>query len=105
MLTNLGVLLSMSKDLFLLLILEITEYKFSILMGHFCEHSDDGDKMMESSKDWKELPLTAREIYWWQIEKITVFRYFRISCKDLIYFSCNVEPLINTISIHYTIYF
>ena len=51
----LGVWLSTSRDSFLLRTLETIEFKYLIPMGHFYEHSVDGDKMMESSKDWKEL--------------------------------------------------
>lgn len=50
-----GVWLSTSRDSFLLRTLETIEFKYLILTGHFYEHSVDGDKMMESSKDWKEL--------------------------------------------------
>ena len=50
-----GVWLSMSKDSYLLRTQETIEFKYLTQMGHFYEHSVDGDKMMESSKDWKEL--------------------------------------------------
>merc|ERR1712029_756511 len=56
--------------------LEIIGYKYLTLMEHSYELLVDGDRMTESSKVWKGYQSTAREIFWWQIGKIIVFRSF-----------------------------
>merc|ERR1712107_442592 len=77
-------------------ILTTTEFKYLILTEPSSEHSEDGDRMMESSRDWKVSPSMLKETSLLQTEKIIVYKYFNDEVKIFLRSSHRFENHINS---------
>ena len=58
-------------------------FKFSTRTEHSWGPSVDGGRGTQSSRAWRESRSTRRETFWWQIEKTTGFKCFKVAKKRL----------------------